>query len=308
MMLEMSSTGDGRGQATLSNLQTDLEVLQVAEGSGTFLRPLLTLASVGILFLANCQSAGTSAPVVNPSNQSSQKESQLTDFSEKVFTAAGGERMRYLLFVPKDYDKKASYPLVLWLHGGGSRGDDPKQILAHGNQHGVGFLARSDNQAKYPAIIVAPQCPRNRVWGDPNQDQPTPEMKLVLEIIDRVQIDFNVDKRRLYVLGMSLGGYGTWDIIARRPGMFAAAVPICGGGDTSQASAMMKTAIWAFHGAEDELVRVSESRRMIAALKNAGANPKYTEYEGVGHNAWERAFAEPDLLQWMFAQQLNVRR
>ena len=111
-----------------------------------------------------------------------------------------------------------------------------------------------------------------------------------------------VISRGLYVTGMSLGGYGTWDIIGRRPEAFAAAVPICGGGNISKAPLMVKTAVWAFHGDQDELVNVSESRRMIEAIKKAGGEPRYTEYKGVGHNSWERAFAEQDLLPWMFAQ------
>lgn len=215
--------------------------------------------------------------------------------------------MRYLLFIPKAYDKKTLYPLVVWLHGGGSRGDDLKQLLAYGDQHGIGYLARRDNQSRYPAIIVAPQCPRNRFWANPDSDQPTTEMKLVLEMLYLVQTDYSVDKRRLYVLGISLGGYGTWEIIARKPGMFAAAIPICGGGDSTKAGLMKKKSVWAFHGDQDQLVRVSESRKMIAALKLVGANPRYTEFKGVGHSVWEQAFADPDLLPWMFAQRADTQ-
>ncbi|MBA3354530.1 MAG: prolyl oligopeptidase family serine peptidase [Pyrinomonadaceae bacterium] len=115
-------------------------------------------------------------------------------------------------------------------------------------------------------------------------------------------IKSSVDSRRLYVMGMSLGGYGTWDIITRRPTTFAAAVPICGGGNASKAPLLAKTPIWAFHGDEDDSVSVSESRRMIAALKKAGGQARYTEYKGVGHNSWVRAFKEPDFLSWIFAQ------
>jgi predicted peptidase len=263
----------------------------------------LTLAiSFGIL--VNCASGrrNVTRNLAHQTSSPAHVKLQTTSFLEKGVTNAQGDRMRYLLFLPRPYENKVAYPLVLWLHGGGSRGDDLKQLLAHGDRHGIGYLARSDNQLRYPAIIVAPQCPRNKLWASANGAQPTTEIKLVLEILDRVQAEYNVDKRRLYVMGMSLGGYGTWGIIAIRPGMFAAAVPICGGGETAKAVLMKNTSIWAFHGDEDELVDVSESRRMIAALKHVGGNPRYTEYKGVGHNAWERAFAEPDLLPWMFAQ------
>ena len=223
-------------------------------------------------------------------------------FFDKSHTSARGETMPYLLFVPEGYDKTKAYPLVLWLHGGGTRGNDLKLLLAHGNEHGIGFLARPDNQARYPSFILAPQCPPNRFWGDSESAQPTAQMRMVLEILDKVRQDYAVDSRRIYVMGMSLGGYGTWDIITRRPATFAAAVPICGGGNTSKASLIAKTPIWAFHGDEDEMVNVSESQRMIAALKKAGGQPRYTEYKGVGHNSWVRAFKEPDFLSWIFAQ------
>lgn len=228
--------------------------------------------------------------------------SQAGAFNEKLFVNTRNERMGYLLFVPKGYDKQKKYPLVLWLHGGGTRGNDLKLLLKYGDEHGIGFFARSDNQAKYPSFIVAPQCPENRFWGDPDSDQPTTEMRLVLEILEKVQADYSIDSSRLYTSGISLGGYGTWDIIGRRPQMFAAAVPICGGGDPSKAPLIVKTAVWAFHGDKDEAVNVSESRSMITALKKAGGKPRYTEYKGVGHNSWERAFTEKDLLPWMFTQ------
>jgi predicted peptidase len=254
---------------------------------------------------AQCQTVSRKAVEKSRADQTSSplpQEAQTNTFDEKTFVNARNERMRYLLFVPKDYDKQKKYPLVLWLHGGGSVGDDLQLLLRYGDKHGVRYFARPDNQSKYPSIIVAPQCPQNKSWGDPNSEQPTTEMRLVLEILEKVQADYSIDGRRLYVTGISLGGYGTWDIIGRHPEMFAAAVPICGGGKTSKASLMVKTAIWAFHGAQDEVVNVSESRKMIMAIRDAGGKPKYTEYNGVGHNSWERAFTEQDLLPWMFAQ------
>ena len=239
--------------------------------------------------------------VIAPSWEPAQRVSEAT-FKEKLFVNRNGEKMRYLLFVPKGYDPRKQYPLVLWLHGGGSRGDDLQLLLKHGDKHGIGFFARADNQANYPSFIVAPQCPSGKAWGDQNSEVPTVETKLIFEILREVQAGHSIDKDRLYVTGISLGGYGTWDLIARRPEMFAAAVPICGGGPISKAPLMVKTSIWAFHGDQDELVNVSESRTMIAAIRNAGGHPKYTEYKGVGHNSWVQAFAEETLLSWMFAQ------
>jgi predicted peptidase len=254
---------------------------------------------------AQCQRVDRSIVEKGRADQTSppsSQEAQTNAFNERLFVNARHERMPYLLFVPKDYDRLKKYPLVLWLHGGGSRGDDLKQLNVYGDQSGLGYFARADNQSKYPSFIVAPQCPLNKLWGDPDSVQPTAEMRLVLEILEKVQADYSVDSRRLYATGISLGGFGTWDVIARRPEMFAAAVPICGGGNPAKAPLMAKTPIWAFHGEQDELVNVSQSRRMIAAIRNAGGEPRYTEYKGVGHNSWERAFAEPKLLPWLFAQ------
>jgi predicted peptidase len=250
---------------------------------------------------SNCQLVRREA-ISQPSARPTLSPQSERKFIEKSHTSTRGETMPYLLFVPEGYDKTKPYPLLLWLHGGGTRGNDLKLLLAYGNEHGIGFLARPDNQARYPSFILAPQCPPNRFWGDSESTQPSAEMRLVLEILDKIREDYAVDSRRLYVMGMSLGGYGTWDIIIRRPATFAAAVPICGGGNPSKATLIAQTPIWAFHGDEDEMVNVSESQRMIAALKKAGGQPRYTEYKGVGHNSWVRAFKEPDFLSWIFAQ------
>jgi len=268
---------------------------------GSVSRVLFVILIMGLT--ANCQVVRRDAVSQQPAKLKSSPTSKAEQgFVEKAHTNARGETMPYLLFVPEGYDKTKSYPLVLWLHGGGTRGNNLKLLLGHGDQHGIGFLARADNQAKYPSFIIAPQCPINRLWGNSESDQPTAEMRMALEILDQVQTDYSVDSRRLYVMGMSLGGYGTWDAIIRRPTTFAAALPICGGGDPSKAALIAKTPIWAFHGDEDELVNVSKSRSMIAALKKAGGQPRYSEYKGVGHNSWERAFKEPDFSSWLFAQ------
>ena len=260
----------------------------------------VTLAAA--LSQAGCRADGARAGADGDAAARQRRPTGAAAFRRQTYVGARGERMRYLLFEPADYDRRRKYPLVLWLHGGGSRGEDLDLILAHGDKHGPLFLARPDQQKNYPAFVVAPQCPAGRFWADTDADQPSEEMRLVLELLDRLRAEHSIDERRLYVLGISMGGYAAWDIITRRPGMFAAAVPICGGGAESRAGLMTGTAVWAFHGDRDEAVNVSQSRRMVAALKKAGAAPRYTEYEGVGHNSWEHAFAEPDLLPWLFAQ------
>jgi predicted peptidase len=240
--------------------------------------------------------------LVLPFSVACQSSVDASRFVERRFLSAGNESLRYLLFVPAHYDRGKKYPLVLWFHGGGARGDNPKTILSWGDKHGPLYLARPDNQSDHPCFVLAPQCPAGKLWADPMSDQPLDQLRLVLELLDSIEKEFSIDAKRLYVIGISMGGYATWDIIARRPNRFEAAVPICGGGNPAKAPRLVNTAIWAFHGEKDDLVKVEESRMMIAAIERAGGKPKYTEYRGVGHSAWEEAFNEPGFLEWMFSR------
>jgi predicted peptidase len=127
-------------------------------------------------------------------------------------------------------------------------------------------------------------------------------MRLALAAVEGLKKEFNLDESRLYLTGLSMGGYGTWDLLARHPKMFAAAVPVCGGADEATAPVIKDIPIWFFHGGALPVVPTYRSRNMIKALKAAGGEPKYTEYPGVGHNSWDRAYSEPELPKWLFAQ------
>jgi len=229
----------------------------------------------------------------------------LDDFEPGAFEHQG-RKLLYRLLKPQDYDPQQQYPLVLFLHGAGERGDDNQAQL----KHVVRVFVTPENRRKYPCFVLAPQCPRGEKWaavkwGAPQHtlsSQPAPAMDLTLRLIDQLLEKYSIDRDRLYVMGLSMGGYGTWDVIARRPDLFAAAVPMCGGGDEKTAPRIAGLPIWNFHGAEDRVVPAARSRRMIAALKAAGGNPRYTEYPGCGHNCWDRAIAEPELLPWLFSQ------
>lgn len=131
---------------------------------------------------------------------------------------------------------------------------------------------------------------------------PSTPMRLTLEVLEKLQKEFSIDRKRLYITGLSMGGYGTWDIISRHPKLFAAAVPVCGGADETTAPIVKDIPIWCFHGGADTVVPTDRSRNMIKALKDAGGNPRYTEYFGVGHNSWSKAYTEPDLFKWLFEQ------
>jgi predicted peptidase len=229
------------------------------------------------------------------------------DMLEKlIYTNIDGKTLPYRLLKPLNYNPKEKYPLVVFLHGAGERGDDnDKQLL-----HGVPEFLTAENRKDNPCFLIAPQCPEGKKWVDvdwsaESETQPkelSESMRLTLGLIDRMQKDFSIDAKRIYVTGLSMGGFGAWDIIARKPDLFAAAVPICGGGDETTASTIAKIPIWAFHGAKDPAVNVSRTRRMIAALKKAGGEPKYTEYPDEGHASWVPAYKEAAMMKWLFAQ------
>lgn len=224
----------------------------------------------------------------------------------RVFTDGDGATMPYLLLKPRDYDPQKHYPLVLFYHGAGERGADNHVQW----RNGVEIFQKAENREKFPCFVIAPQCPAgkqwvNVPWGDDSEIQPAEpsrQLKLSLAILKSVEHEFSIDANRLYVAGLSMGGFATWDVITRYPDLFAAAVPVCGGGDEKQAAKIKDLPIWAFHGSADTTVKTIRSRNMIAAIKEAGGNPKYTEYPGVGHGSWVPAFKEPQLLTWMFEQ------
>lgn len=223
-------------------------------------------------------------------------------FIAETFRNARGEKMPYRLFVPPAYDKRRTYPLVLWLHGGAGRGNDNLKQIQGGNTSGSHVWTKAENQSRHPCFVVAPQCPENEQWTTIETVRTTAQLRLAIEVVADLQKRFSLDARRLYITGQSMGGFGTWAAIAEHPQMFAAAIPVCGGGDETQASKLVDVPVWAFHGEKDKAVSVERSRNMIAAIKKAGGTPKYTEYKGAGHVIWNEVFNEPDLLSWVFAQ------
>jgi len=210
--------------------------------------------------------------------------------------------MPYRLLVPENYQANRRYPLVLFLHGGGGRGVDNVKQIQGGNGFIIDLLIKPESQARFPCFVVAPQSPQEEGWIEDDSITPTNQLRLVLELMEYLEKSFSIDRNRLYVLGQSMGGFGTFAIITMQPEVFAAAVSICGGGDESKTGRIAHLPIWAFHGEKDEAVRVERSRNMVAAITRAGGKPKYTEYKGEGHLIWSKVVNEPELLSWMFAQ------
>lgn len=218
----------------------------------------------------------------------------------------------YQLFVPSSCSPTSPCGLLLFLHGAGERGDDNLAQLAN---DALAFV-ESGPQRDNPTIVVYPQCPEGMQWvtsdwkkGTYSLDQtPTSQpMAAVLKLLPTLSKEYAVDPSRILVTGLSMGGYGTWDIVARRPNLFAGALALCGGGDPSQASAIRETPLWAFHGDRDEAVPVRGSRKMIAALRDVGGNPRYTEVAGHGHDVWTIAYRDPEVVRWLLSRRRTTR-
>jgi len=224
----------------------------------------------------------------------------------EVFKTSAGETLNYRLYVPRNVPPDRKLPLVLFLHGAGERGSNNVSQLVHG----VTPLIRYTIASNTPAILLAPQCPANMQWVNvpwnaPRHTmpaQPSLPMKLALALVLEKMAALPVDPCRVYVTGVSMGGYGTWDAIQREPQLFAAAVPICGGGDTACAPIIKHIPIWTFHGDKDGAVPVSRSRDMTRALEACGGHIQYREYPGAGHDVWTRTYNDNAVLAWLFSQ------
>jgi predicted peptidase len=238
---------------------------------------------------------------------------------EKKEFIRGSDTLRYRIMYPLKYNPKKKYPVLLFLHGAGERGNDNNAQLTHGSK----LFADTANREKFPAIVIFPQCPYTDFWANikiaKERTDSTPleieypvdwniskSLGMVSQLIDSFASTRPVDNSRIYLGGLSMGGMGTFELLWRKPGFFAAAFPICGGGNTIKAETYGKDfPIWVFHGEKDPVVNVDNSRKMVAALQAAGAKVKYSEYPGVKHDSWTNAFAEPELLSWLFSQKKN---
>ena len=208
-----------------------------------------------------------------------------------------GKTLRYRLFKPSPLDRAKSYPLAVCLHGGGAqrRFDGLLKCASPVFAFGPARLVSPEEQARHPAFVLVPWS-GGRGWDEENT-------RLIVALLDELKRQYPIDHQRVYVTGQSMGGYGTWAMIARYPELFAAGIPVCGGGDTSSVSKAKDVAVWAFHGTADGIVPVGETRKMIDALRQAGGHPIYWEYiDGTHAGTAERAYCEPGLLDWLFMQ------
>ena len=236
------------------------------------------------------------------------KTKEIDKFSSRVWKNNESEKLNYRLRYPENFNSEKKYPLLLFLHGSEGRGNDNEQQLWDAN--GIGAFSKQKIATKHESFIFAPQVPANERWVSTNWNTDnyrlvpiSSSMRLTFEALDSfIDNNKNIDENRIYVLGLSMGGWGAWDAISRRPNFFAAAVPICGGGDPEQAIYFKDVNIWAWHGEEDSVIDVKKSQDMVQALVKAKGNIKYSEIKVRGHDSWLDVWNSNDLWNWLYNQ------
>lgn len=228
----------------------------------------------------------------------------------RTFTGADGAVFNYR-WAEKAAPEGEKVPLVIFMHGAGERGADNGRQLVHGVPQLVRWLDKQEKGFK----LFAGQVPEHKRWVEVDWSarshampaEPSATMKVQMEFLDQLLQDPTIDRDRIYVTGISMGGYGTWDLISRRPELFAAALPICGGGDVAQAPRIAGLPLWTFHGSKDNAVPVCRSRAMVSALWQAGSDAHYREYPDAGHGIWTRTYEDGEVLKWFFSQRRTAQ-
>ena len=231
-------------------------------------------------------------------------------YGRDIFVSSKGDSLPYRMIHPESVKPGEKYPLVLFLHGVGERGNDNEKQLTHGGQ----MFLNPVNQEKYPAFVLIPQCPTDGYWaytGRPKSLIPTempvgqeisPILQTLKQLLDSYLVMPEVDTQRVYIIGLSMGAMGTYDLVVRYPEIFAAAVPICGTVNPSRLSVAKDVKFRIFHGDADDVVPVKGSREAYKALKAAGADVEYIEFPGCNHGSWNPAFNYPGFMDWLFKQ------
>ncbi|WP_339895039.1 phospholipase [uncultured Algibacter sp.] len=232
-------------------------------------------------------------------------------YQEKKYIKAQ-DTLLYRIMYPKHFDETKQYPLVLFLHGAGERGNNNKRQLVHGSS----IFASEKNRDSFPAIVIFPQCSKKSFWANATVDKsskpiklefpldigPTKPLELTMQLMDDMALKTFINKNQIYVGGLSMGGMGTFEILFRKPEFFAAAFAICGAGNPEATKKYAKTIpLWVFHGANDDVVNPLYSVNMVDAILKNGGKPNFTLYAKDNHNSWDSAFAESELLPWLFS-------
>lgn len=234
----------------------------------------------GLVFQIGCSVLNNSPKIATGVNHLDKFEAVITKKST----------LNYLIYLPDNFNEsKEKFPIVMFLHGSGERGEDVNKVKVNGPPMLV------EKGKKFPFILVSPQCPDNKWWD-------ADELK---QLLDYVVKTYRADENRIYVTGLSMGGFGTWDLLTKYPNYFAAAVPVCGGGEPRTTRLIGKTPVWAFHGAKDDVVPYQRSEEMVNTLNSFGGNAKFTLYPDANHNSWDLTYNNQEVYDWMLSQKLK---
>lgn len=244
---------------------------------------VLGLACAGLV----AASVNSQAAEASKADNGAKDPQEARTFSKRIVKNVKGN---YLLYLPEGYEKdtKKRWPLVMFLHGIGERGDDVSRVKS------IGPPAMVAEGKQFPFIMVSPQCPPDSWWGS--------ETDVLTALLDEIEAKYRVDKNRVYLTGLSMGGYGTWALAAAQPKRFAAIAPICGGGDPKRAYLIKDIPMWVFHGDKDSVVPLAQSQDMVNAVKAAGGKPKFTVYPGVEHDSWTVTYNNDEFWKWLLEQ------
>ena len=248
------------------------------------------LILVTVMSTIGCVSHGTRGHNQNATLSGQHAQSFSTEIHKKV-------QLDYLLYLPEQYQtSKETFPLILFLHGAGERGKNLEALKVHGPP----MLVTKDKS--FPFVVVSPQCPEGAWWTDSQQ------IETLSALLDDITSRYRVDKDRIYVTGLSMGGFGTWALATQYPDRFAAIAPICGGGDPLLANRLRQLPIWVFHGEKDSVVPFKKSEEMVEALKKVGNDVRFTAYPNTDHNSWTATYNNPKLFEWFLQHKRSDRK
>ena len=245
------------------------------------------LSMTFVLIGAGCASQGKQLQVLKGQNPQS--------FTKEIRKIV---KTNYLLYLSDEYpESKKEWPLILFLHGAGERGNDLEKIKTHGPPK----LIENEGK-KFSFVIVSPQCPEDDYWNSKHQ------IDTIIALLNEIVSRYRIDKDRIYVTGLSMGGHGTWSLALEFPDRFAAIAPICGRGDSEKAARICHLPVWNFHGAKDDIVPLKWSENMVDALKKAGGNVKFTVYPDAGHDSWTETYSNSELYDWFLRNRRTVKK
>lgn len=271
--------------------------------------------SAAVLLILVVLLSALSIPAFAEENKNGESIDMTELFEARSFTSSKGTAINYRIFYPKDYNVQKKYPLILFLHGFDQRGPDNQSQLITG----ICEPFKNPDSAIYQCIVIAPQCPGDDLWVetktmwdaycdyDSTKVAESPALAAVVELFKKVRDTDAVDPNRVYVTGLSMGGFGTWDLLVRHPALFTAAMPLCGGADFRKASVIKDIPIWTFHGQQDKTVPCRGTEKMVAALEKVGGNITYTSYPESSHAIWPEVYAREDVFTWLLSQKFSDR-